>query len=267
MPRCSIFMRLTWIVIALFLYQSTAAAEEFRGRILKVNGDVHVINEKGETRKLEESRFLVREMDTVVTSDNGTAVIRFNDGSMSVMSEKSSLRVEKTNWLSHIGGKIYFTFRKVFGKKRNVRTPFATIGVRGTTFIVFDDEDGQGVSLQEGLVEVESQAEAFEIHRVREMDEFEQFKQQMEERRKQMRSEFDSYKKDMAREFVEYRKEFTLMPERTLRFDGNRVDESRFTGEEEKAFEDFETIAGEMLKQFREQSREHREQNATDFDY
>ena len=242
------------LLITTIVMHCNAYAHDFRGRILKVNGDVHIINDKGEVRELEESKFLVREMDTIVTSDNGMAVVRFNDGSMSVMSEKSKLRVEKTNWLSHIGGKIYFTFRKIFGKPKQVRTRFATIGVRGTTFIITDDEvSGQGVALQEGLVEVESPGDAFEIHRQRESDEFAAFKQQMHEQKQQMQNEFESYKQRTAEEFVEYKKQFTLEPNHVIRFDGSRVDETVMTEEDRKEFEAFEAIAGEMLRQFREQ--------------
>ena len=260
MLSSSLPSRKLFIVLLFIVFGSVQAEDEFRGRILKVNGDVHIINEKGEMRKLEESRFLVRELDTVVTSENGTAVIRFNDGSMSVMSEKSSLRVEKTNWLSHIGGRIYFTFRKVFGEPKRVRTPFATIGVRGTTFVIFDDEAGQGVSLQEGVVEVESPAEAFEIHRTREMDEFERFRMEAKRERQQMLDEFEDYKKKTIDEFVVYRKQFTLDPGHTIRFDGNRVDESLFDDDDRQQFEDFEIIAGEMLKEFREKAAQHRQE-------
>lgn len=252
------FIKIAFFALLITLVmQGSVYAEEYRGRILKVNGDVHIITEKGEMRKLEESKFLVREMDTIVTTENGSAVVRFNDGSMSVMSEKSQLRVEKTNWLSHIGGKIYFTFRKVFGKPKKVRTRFATIGVRGTTFIITDDDiTGQGVALQEGLVEVESPGEAFEIHREQEEDEFAAFKQGMRERQQQIQDEFAEYKNETMQQFVEYKKEFLLEPNYVIRFDGNRVDETKMTENDMKEFEAFEAIAGEMLRQFREQSKQ-----------
>ncbi len=243
----------------LLLQTSVSAGEHYRGRILKVNGDVHVINEKGQMRKLEESKFLVRELDTIVTGKGGNAVVKFNDGSMSVRSEKSKLRVEKTNWLSHIGGRIYFTFRKIFGKPKRVSTRFATMGIRGTTFIISDDESGQGIALQEGVVDVESLEGEFEIHRNKEMDEFEAFKQQARDRQAQLRNEFDAYKKQTMQEFVEYKKQFTLEPNRVIRFDGNRVDDAEMTEQDEQEFTSFEEIAGEMLRQFRKQSKEHRD--------
>jgi len=143
-----------------------------------------------------------------------------------VIDEKSSLRVEKTNWLSHIGGKIYFTFKKVFGPTRQVKSKFATIGIRGTTFIVYDDESGEGVALQEGELEVESPGEAFEIHKQRELTEYEAFLEEARQRQQALQDEFDTYKKDIKKEFVEYKKSFTLKANRVISFDGNRVDET-----------------------------------------
>jgi len=256
--RDSLSVCLSLLLLGL-LAVSPVYADDYRGRILKVKGEVHIVDDKGERRKLEESRFLVREMDTIITTENGTAVVRFNDGSMSVMSEKSRLRVEKTSWLSHLGGKIYFTFRKVFGEPRRVRTRFATIGVRGTTFIVTDSDDEQGVALKEGQVDVASPEGAFEIHRQQQADEFEAFKQDMAQQRQQMEDEFARYRQQTLQEFVEYKEQFTLQANRVIRFDGKRVDETEMTQQDKQQFESFEAIAGEMLKQFRQQSQQHRE--------
>lgn len=251
-------LTVSFFIMLLMWHPGVQAEEGFRGRILKVNGNVQVINERGEIRKVEESKFMIREMDTIVTKEDGKAVVQFSDGALSVLSEKSSLRVEKTNWLSHIGGKIYFTFRKVFGERRQVKTKFATIGIRGTTFIVYDDENGEGVALQEGQLDVESPGEAFEIHRQKELSEYEAFLLEVQQRKQTLQDEYDAYKKDLNKEFIEYKKNFTLEANRVIRFDGNRVDETEM-GEDVKAeFDDFEAIAGEMLEEFRQKSKAHR---------
>ena len=252
---------LTFCLLSLPL---TTMADNERGRIMKINGEVHVINKDGQTRKVEDSKFVVHELDTIVTEGGGKAVVQFNDGSLSVLDEKSKLRVEKSNWLSHIGGKIYFTFRKIFGPPRKVSSHFATIGVRGTTFIVYGDEGGKGgIALQEGKLEVESPGEAYELHIKRELDEFEAYKQQALEKREAMKKEFEDYKKQVNKEFVEYRKSISLEANRVLQFDGNRVDETSLDAGDNQhlkaEFASFEQEAGELLEQFRQQSKEHRE--------
>ncbi len=245
--------------ILVLISASLASAEAFRGKVIQANGEVHIVDASGERRTVEESKFLLRQMDTIVTAEGGNAVVRFNDGVVSVLGEKSSLQVEKTSWLSHLGGKIYFTFSKVFGERRQVKTRFATLGVRGTTFIIYDDDNGQAVALQEGLLDIESPGPAFEIHRQQELDEFEAFKQQAQQHQQDMRQEFDDYRNRMQREFIEYKENFTLQPNRIIQFDGVRVDESVIDEDVKAEFDNFEAIAGELLQEFREQARQHRE--------
>ncbi len=255
----------TILAVSLFFQSSLSHAEEDRGLILKASGAVTITSSQGEVREITEPKIIVRELDTVSTGKGGQVIVHFNDGAMSVLGEKSSLRVDKKNWLSHIGGKIYFTFRKVFGEQRRVRTTFSTIGIRGTTFIIYDnEEDGEGVALQEGRLELESLAGDYEIHRQRPMDEFAAFKQQAIDAQNAMKKEYEDYKKQTMEEFVEYKKSFTMEANHVIRFDGNRVDETEMGEKEQASFSDFESIAGDMLEAFRSQSKQHREQKEKD---
>ena len=198
-------------------------------------------------------------MHTIVTAEGGNAIVRFNDGVLSVLDGNSRLRVEKTRWLSHLGGKIYFTFSKVFGKSRQVKTRFATLGIRGTTFIIYDDDNSQGVALLEGLLDIESPGPAFEIHRQQSLDEFESFKQQVLQQQQDLQQQYDDYRKQMQHEFIEYKQSFTLQANHVIRFDGVRVDETVIDENVKAEFENFEAIAGELIDEFREKSRLQRE--------
>lgn len=246
-------------MVILLISATAASAEAFSGKVIKANGEVHIIDADGEHYTVEESKFLVRQMDTIVTAAGGNAVVKFNDGAISVLGEKSSLQVETTSWFSHLGGKIYFTFRKVFGERRQVKTRFATLGIRGTTFIVFDDDNGQAVALEEGLLEIESPGSAFEIHRQQQLDEFETFKQQSRQQQQAVQRKFDDYRSQMQREFIEYKKNFSLQSNRIIQFDGIRVDESIIDENVKAEFDNFKAIAGELLDEFREQARVYRE--------
>ena len=242
------------------LISSTCAhAEEFRAKVLKVDGGVHIIDAAGNRHTVEESKFLVREMDTIETAEGGNAVVRFNDGTLSVLDQNSSLRIENSRWLAHLGGRIYFVFNKVFGQPRQVKTSFATIGIRGTTFIVYDDDSGQAVALREGLLTIESTGPVFEIYRHKNLDEFEAFKQQELQQQKELREEFDDYSDQIQREFVEYKQSLILQPDRVIRFDGNRVDEKMIDDTFRTDFKRFETVTGELLEEFREQALQYRE--------
>jgi hypothetical protein len=246
-------------VILVLSGSSSIYAEEYRAKLIKVAGDVHVVDADGNHHAVQESNFLVREMETIVTAQSGNAVVKFNDGSLSVLDRNSSLRVGKTGWLSHLGGRIYFVYNKVFGGERRVETRFATIGIRGTSFIVYDHDTDQAVALQEGLLAIKSIGPAFEIYREQNLDEFDDYKQQVLDQQQLLNDEYDDYTEKVQREFVEYRQSFTLKPERIVRFDGARVNEGLINEDIRDEFENFESIAGRLLEEFREQSQRYRE--------
>jgi len=185
-------------------------------------------------------------------------VVSFDDGALSVLDEKSRLRVEKTSWFSYLGGKVYFTFKKVFGEQRKVRTRAATIGIRGTTFIISEtgegEQQGESVALKEGLLQFESTGPNFEIHKKKELDEFEQFKLEQQQAKAALQDEFEQYKQQTMRDFIEYKKEFTLQPDRVVNLSGYRIDEAAMTTTDEEDFAAFEAEAEELIKAFRKQA-------------
>ena len=249
------------VICTFILFLSAAAIAdqpEPRGKVLKLTGDVEVIDSKGEIRVIKNVDEPLNEMDTIVTKKDASIVVHFNDGALSVLDEKSRLRVEKTSWFSYLGGKVYFTFKKVFGEdRRMVKTRAATIGVRGTTFIISEnnEQNGESVALKEGLLQIESNGPAFEIHKKRIPDEFEQFKLEQQKQRQELQDEFERYKQQTMQEFVEYRREFTLRPNRVINLSGYRVDETAMTESNKADFESFETEAEDLIKNFRARSK------------
>ena len=251
---------ITFIVCVFISLQSFSLMAEqtgFRGKVLKFSGDVEIINAKGEKRTVKNTDEPLNENDTIVTKEGARIVMQFDDGALSVLDEKSRLRVEKTSWFSYLGGKVYFTFKKVFGEPRQVKTRAATIGIRGTTFIISenDEQNGESVALKEGLLDIESTGPAFEIHKQKEMSEFEQFKLEQMRAKQATLDEFEQYKKQIAQEFVEYRREFTLQPNRVISLSGYRVDEAAMTEADKADFESFESEAEDLIKQFRARSK------------
>ena len=260
---------ISFAVCALLILQPfSLMAEEMqsRGKILKFSGDVEVINAKGETRTVKEVDEKLDEMDTIVTKKDARIVVQYNDGALSVLDEKSRLRVEKTNWFSYFGGKVYFTFKRVFGESRHVKTRAATIGVRGTTFIISDNggQESESVALKEGLLDVESNGPVFEIHKKRKMDEFSQFRQQQEQAKRSMQDEFSQYKESTRREFIEYRRRFMLKPNRVITLSGYRVDETAMGDADNADFESFEAGAEDMIKNFRSGLKDSADADSTD---
>jgi hypothetical protein len=107
----------------------------------------------------------------------------------------------------------------------------------------------------EGLLDVGSPGPAFEVHRQQTLDEYEAFRQQLV----QQQQEYDDYRKQMQREFIEFKRNFSMQAEHVISFDGDRVDERVIDDDVMADFENFEAIAGDLLEEFREQARQHRE--------
>ena len=253
------YKKLIPLIVGLFVclqsFMLMADQEKIRGKVLKFSGDVEVVNAKGETRFVKKTDEPLNEMDTIVTNKGAQIVVQFDDGALSVLDEKSRLRVEKTSWFSYLGGKVYFTFKKVFGETRRIKTRAATLGIRGTTFIISDNEVGESVALKEGLLDVESNGPVFEIHKKKIMDEFAQFKQQHQKAQQDMKDEFEQYKQQAKNEFIEYRQQFTLQPNRVINLSGYRVDEAAMNDANKADFESFESEADDLIKQFRAESK------------
>lgn len=245
----------TFITISAIFYQTAAHAESFRARIVKIEGQVYIINSEGEQRKPEKKQYLVNNNETVITRKDSKAVIQFDDGAMSVLDEKSSIRVEQSGWLSQLGGKVYYVFRKVFGtgKPKKVKTKFATIGIRGTTFIVDINFENQQVALQEGKLNIESTDEDYEFIKPQaSADDFASFKRQAIESSQEIDDEFSDYKGKINQEFVEYKKSFDLEANKVISVRGNRVIESELDKDWESSFDSFTEFSKDYIGAYRE---------------
>jgi hypothetical protein len=246
-------------LFAIFMSIQNVYADDSRGRIVKIQGEVYVIDGKGHRQGPVKTNHKLHKDETVVTQKGAKAVVKFDDGALTVLSQKSSVRVEQSGWLSQLGGKVYYLFRKVVGKKessKKVKTGFTTIGIRGTTFIVTDEENNKGIALSEGKLNMESPGKAYEIHKQKQADDFETFKRQAQEKRESLYSEYSDYKKQLAKDFVEYKKSFDMEANRVINFNGNRVDETELSGDGKKEFADFEGFAKDHVNAFRELEKE-----------
>ncbi|MDH5393276.1 MAG: FecR family protein [Gammaproteobacteria bacterium] len=245
--------RLLLLLLGMAILQPVLTnAEAFRGRIIKTEGNVKILTENGESISPEQHNNMIKSSETIMTELASKVVVEFSDGSIAVLNESSSLLVEKSEWLSQVGGKIYFAFKKVFGKKpRKIKTSFVTLGIRGTSFIIDSDAGKEAVALQEGSLNVESPGEDFELHKQKPVDDFAAFMQQQQDQANKVKDEFSDYKKQINEEFVEYVKEFTLEPNKMISFNGNRVDETEISDKLRSDFGSLEEFAGDIINEYK----------------
>jgi hypothetical protein len=182
----------------------------------------------------------VSENSEIRTGENQKIAVKTRQGDILVAGQNSSIKLVKPGFFQQLFGKIYYFISKRSREDRvRVQTSTATIGIRGTTFVVdsgSEDQKQETVSLQEGVLNFESNDdEYFKLYQLKELDEFEQFKRQIQ-------SEFDDYKAQLEEEFVAYKKSIQLEQGFALKFDGKKVVKLPFDENSNQQFEEFEAF-------------------------
>ncbi|MDH3451981.1 MAG: FecR domain-containing protein [Gammaproteobacteria bacterium] len=194
-----------------------ASVDGFHGRMLRLSGDIEIVNSYGEVRTPAETGFVVRKAETVRTGNSGVVVLDFDNDPVTVLDRNSELNVRTPTWFSHLAGKAYFAFQRLLNvsqQDRVVNNTVALIGIRGTTFISYD-EAKKGVALKEGSLQISRS-------RPRPMS--------------------------LLRDGVaQTTNQFTLAPQRLALFQGSRVTESGFTPAVRADFVRLEAFAAGVL--------------------
>ena len=229
---------LLFIFIAFFSY---ASASSIIGSVKLVKGNVKVKSENSFKKSKLSVGFEVKSGDLITTSKKATAVIKLLDGSTLVLDESSTLHFNSSNIVEQQDGKIYYKITSRDAKNSlSIKTPFAIIGIKGTTFII-DAGEKDSVKLKEGLIGVQSIKEEFELYR-------EEVKKQFNDFMAQQQAAFEDYKHVQDPGFAEKTKEFDLQAGKTISFNGQKVNEKSWTKEDEAEFEAFEKLMKSILQ-------------------
>jgi hypothetical protein len=161
----------------------------------------------------------------ISTQANQRLALRTDDGDVIALGENSQIRIQKASFFKQLFGKIYYLFKPRNEKQENanVQTVTATIGIRGTNFLVTSTAEDQSdvISLENGLLNVASpDDQPFKVHRQKPVSDFEQFQQEMEKGVEAIDQEFEDYKKQVDQEFIEYKLSVGLSAGKTLKIVG-----------------------------------------------
>ena len=220
------------IFLSLFTYANAAVV----GTIEKLNGNVKVKKEGSIKKSKVKQGFSVEEGDLLSTSKKATAIIKLSDGSTLVLDASSSVHFKSVVDAEQKSGKVYYKVTSRSAKNSlKVRTPFAIIGIKGTTFVVDAAKNGS-VSLKEGLIGVASIKEEFNLYR------------------KKLEEEFNKFKSDQMAEFEKFKsaqtgylppvktKQFDLQAGNRITFGDNRVNEDQWNKKDDEEFSHFEKL-------------------------
>jgi len=222
--------------------------------VVRAEGDVVVVQQDRPAHKVF-SKSILPAKHYLVTGPDGRAVVKVGGVGYIVVEKNSKIEINKSGDYAgifrHITGMIYYAMNVIQGSQRSieVKTATATIGVRGTRFLVSDLPDRKEIGMRKGLVNVESPGEAYEIHRKVQADEFEAYKKEARDAIDEEKRKFAEYKANTQREFIEFKREFPLAADRMATFDGKKVTERALSAESKKDMESLEDYAAEWLKE------------------
>lgn len=223
-------------------------------KIVKAEGSVATSDASGKQERSVGSKAVLPPKNILATGPDGRAVVRMGNAGYIVLEKNSKVELgntkDRAGFLRQITGMIYYALNSIKGDRQlEVRTKAATIGVRGTRFLIVDMPDRNEIGMRKGTVSVTSPEGEFEIRRKVEQDEFEAYKQEARDAIVKEKLEFDEYKANTEREFIEYKREFSLGANRMASFEGNRVVDRPLSAESVKDMESSESYAEEWLKQ------------------
>jgi hypothetical protein len=223
--------------------------------VVKAQGDVSVSNRPDGKQKAVATKSTLPATNVLATGEDGRAVVKVGNTGFIVLEKNSMVEIntakENAGFFRQLTGMVYYAVNTLKGKDRTleVRTKTATMGIRGTRFLVTDIPDRNEIGMRKGTLSVESTNDEFEIHKKSEQDEFEALKREGEAAVNKEKSDFNAYKNNTQKEFVEYKREFSLSADRMVSIDGKRVDDRPLSGETKKDMETLEQYAEEWLNQ------------------
>lgn len=226
--------------------------------VVRANGSVVVKQNDQQKGQPVAPKSILPASHVLATGPDGRAVVRVGEAGYIVVEKNTTVEIRRekdhAQFLRQITGMIYYAVNFVRGSQQpmEIRTASATIGIRGTRFLVADLPERKEVGVRKGLVSVTSPGDAFEIHKKVQEDEFEAFKRKTEEGVAEEKRKFSEYKADTEREFVEYKREFGLEANRMATFDGNRVEERPLSDESRKDMETLEAYGKEWIAEVRD---------------
>ncbi len=250
-------LKLSIGLVVLFLgiisAQNSSAVETIE--IVKAEGNLTVSDPTGSNPKSAKIKDALPSANLLSTGKDGRAVVRVGNTGFIVLEKNSQVEINTSNdhagFFRQLSGVIYYAVNSIKknDRKLEVRIKTATMGIRGTRFIVTDIPDRNEVGMRKGTLSVESTAGEFEIHKKSEQDEFEAMKREAQAAIDDEKSKFEKYKDDTQHEFVEYKHEFALGMDRMVSFDGKRVDDRPLSGATKKDMETLEDYGGKWLSE------------------
>ncbi|MBL0707790.1 MAG: FecR domain-containing protein [Sulfurimonas sp.] len=226
-------------IFVIFVCTTNISASSIIASVKSVNGNVKVKSEGSFKKSKVDVGLEIKKGDLITTGRKASAVISLNDGSTLVLDRSTTLLFESVKLTQQQKGKVYYKITSRDAKNAiKVKTPFAIIGIKGTTFVVTVGENSS-VKLKEGLVGIQSVKEEFELYKKQIETEYQNYLQEQ-------LAKYQRFLNEQEEGLAEMTKEFDLKAGNTVSFNGQKVDEEAFTEDDEAEFKHFEELIGSI---------------------
>lgn len=220
---------LSIFTFTLYLSSPEVTALEIVANVIKTQGLVEIQDNNGKRSSKVAVGATLSRNQILNTLTNGKVAIRTITGDTIVLNANSTIKARpETNTIEQMGGKVLYIFTPNKTIERNVRLHTATMGIRGTTFLVdFNKNQYDVVSLIEGTLEIESLNKGFNIFQQKVAVDFDSYKRQIEAGVAAAQEEFDQYADKQEEEFVAFKKTFILEQQQNLTLSADKAIVSR----------------------------------------
>ncbi len=233
---------------------SVCLAQSDTLEVVRIDGNAEIRDATGKVLPAPKVGARVPAGGSLSTGDNGRVVVRLSGNSgFAVLDRKSRIETERSRdrlgWLRHVSGWIYYALGRDANRKEpvQIQTAVATLGIRGTRFIVVIIPGRSELGMRKGQVSVLSPEGEFELSREDQEAEFDAYKRQGKEAVDREKEDFRKFEESTKKEFAEFTREFTVGAGRQASFDGKRVKEQALSAETLRDMEAAEFYAGEWL--------------------
>lgn len=171
-----------WLAMGVTVALAQSREDDIVASLQSLTGRVQVVQKvNGETVQ-GRTGLLLHSGDTIVTADQSRATIKFRDGSeirlfqntrFVLQGAKESAGSDRSFKLDLLmkAGSLWGSFAKQRQTAR-LTTPTATIGIKGTTLRVTEENNKARVSITEGLIDVSNDAKTIELAAGKRLTEF-----------------------------------------------------------------------------------------------
>jgi hypothetical protein len=169
-------------VLAFSATRASAQEEDIVASLQNLTGRVQIVQKADGATVPARIGVLLRAGDTVVTTEQARATIKFRDGSeirlfqntrFVLQGAKESAGSDRSFKMDLLlrAGSIWGTFAKQRQTAR-ITTPTATIGIKGTTLRITEENNKGRVAITEGLIDVSNDAKTVELEAGKRLTEF-----------------------------------------------------------------------------------------------